>query len=67
VAVAAWELRRRDVRTHGEPFIAPGGAIVPALTCAVIVAVIVATVNWIEMASVGGVMAIAAVVYVLRR
>ena len=67
VAVAAWELRRRDVRTHGEPFIAPGGAIVPALTCAVIVAVIVATVSWIEMASVGGVMAIAAVVYVLRR
>ena len=61
MAVAAWELRRRDVRA-GEPFVAPGGAIVPALTCAIIVAVIVATVSWIEMASVGGVMAIAAVV-----
>jgi hypothetical protein len=55
------------VRAHGEPFIAPGGAIVPVLTCAIIVAVIVATVSWIEVASVGGVMATAAVIYVLRR
>jgi amino acid transporter len=67
VAVAAWELRRRDVRAHGEPFIAPGGALVPALTCAIIVAVIVASVSWIEVAAVAGVMAIAVAVYFLRR
>jgi basic amino acid/polyamine antiporter, APA family len=32
-AVAAWELRRRNVRTDGEPFLAPGGALVPAAAC----------------------------------
>jgi APA family basic amino acid/polyamine antiporter len=67
VAVAAWQLRRRDVRAHGEPFIAPGGPIVPALTCAIIVAVIVATVTWIEVAAVAGVMGISTAVYLLRR
>jgi basic amino acid/polyamine antiporter, APA family len=67
VAVAAWQLRRRDVRAHGDPFIAPGGAVVPALTCVIIVAVIIATVTWIEIAAVAGVMGISAAVYLLRR
>jgi basic amino acid/polyamine antiporter, APA family len=30
-AAAAWQLRRRDVRTSGEPFRIPGGATVPVL------------------------------------
>lgn len=34
--VAAFELRRRDVRTGGTPFRVPGGAIVPVLAVAVI-------------------------------
>ena len=67
VAVAAWQLRRTNVRAHGEPFVAPGGALVPALTCAIIVAVIVATVTWIEVAAVAGAMAISTAVYLLRR
>jgi amino acid transporter len=66
VAIAAWELRRRDVRAHGEPFIAPGGAAVPVLTCVIIIAVIVATVTWIEIAAVVAVMVGAAAVHMFR-
>ncbi len=32
-AIAVWVLRRRDVRTDGEPFLAPGGAFVPVAAC----------------------------------
>jgi amino acid transporter len=32
-AIAAWILRRRNVRTDGEPFQAPGGALVPIAAC----------------------------------
>jgi len=67
VAIAAWELRRRDVRTHGAPFIAPGGALIPALTCVIIVGVIIATVSRVEVMAVAGVVAAAAAVYAFRR
>lgn len=66
VAVAAWVLRRRDVRAHGEPFISPGGAVIPAATCLIIAGVIVATVTWIEVVAVAGVVALATVVYWVR-
>lgn len=32
-AVAAYVLRKKDVRTDGEPFLAPGGALVPIAAC----------------------------------
>ncbi|HEY0942254.1 MAG TPA: amino acid permease [Steroidobacter sp.] len=32
-AVAAYVLRKKDVRTDGEPFLAPGGPLVPITTC----------------------------------
>jgi basic amino acid/polyamine antiporter, APA family len=32
-AIAAWVLRRRDVRGDGEPFQAPGGALIPIAAC----------------------------------
>jgi L-asparagine transporter-like permease len=67
VAISAWELRRRDVRAHGAPFIAPGGAAVPILTCVIIVGVIVATVSRTEVSAVAGVMAMSVVVYLVRR
>jgi amino acid transporter len=35
-AIALWELRKRDVRTDGEPFVAPGGILLPITTCAMI-------------------------------
>jgi APA family basic amino acid/polyamine antiporter len=66
VAVAAWELRRRDVRTHGDPFVAPGGPVVPVLTCLIIAAVIVATVSWIEVVGVAVLLAVSSGVYLLR-
>jgi amino acid transporter len=34
--LAAWELRRRDVRAGGIPFVVPGGALIPWLAVAVI-------------------------------
>ena len=67
VAISAWELRRRDVRAHGAPFIAPGGALIPALTCLIIVGVIVATVTRLEVVAVAVVMALSVVVYLFRR
>jgi basic amino acid/polyamine antiporter, APA family len=67
VAVSAWELRRRDVRAHGVPFLAPGGPVIPALTCVIIGAVIVATVSWIEIAVVAVILAVATAAYLLRR
>jgi amino acid transporter len=66
VAISAWELRRRDVRAHGAPFVAPGGAVVPILTCVTIVGVIVATVSRTEVAAVAGVMVVAIVVHAFR-
>ena len=36
-AVAAWQLRRRNVQAGGIPFRVPGAAIVPFLSCAVII------------------------------
>lgn len=67
VALAAWELRRRDVRSDGEPFVVPGGPLVPAATCIIIVGVLVATVSWIEVAAVAVVIAVAAGGYLLKR
>jgi amino acid transporter len=67
VAIAAWELRRRDVRTHGEPFAAPGGAVIPVLACLTISAVIVATVSLTEAAAVAAVVVVAVAVYRGRR
>ena len=67
VAIAAWELRRRDVRAHGEPFVAPGGALIPVLTCLIIVGVIVATATRLEVIAVAVVLALSVVVYLFRR
>jgi amino acid transporter len=66
VAIAALELRRRDVRAHGEPFIIPGGAVIPLLTCVIIVGIIIATVTRTEIAAVAGVMIVATAVHVFR-
>jgi len=36
-SLAAWQLRRRNVRAGGIPFRVPGGGVVPLLSCAVII------------------------------
>ena len=66
VAAAAWQLRRRDVRTLGDPFVTPGGPLVPILACAAIVGVLVATVTWIEVGAVVGALVLAIVVFLVK-
>jgi basic amino acid/polyamine antiporter, APA family len=36
-SLAAWQLRRKDVRAGGIPFRVPGGGLVPILSCAMII------------------------------
>jgi len=60
--VAAWQLRRRDVRADGIPFHVPAAGIVPWLALAVI-AFLLKSITLDEWAVVGGVMAAAAVLY----
>jgi amino acid transporter len=65
-ALAAWQLARRNVHEGGTPFRVPGGAVVPWLAIIMIV--------WIlthakprELEVVAGTLAVAAVLYLLRR
>jgi amino acid transporter len=64
--LAAWELRRRDVRAGGVPFRVPAAGVVPFLALAVI-AYILTSVGAREWLVVGAVLAAAAVIYVLTR
>jgi basic amino acid/polyamine antiporter, APA family len=63
---AAWQLARRDVRTGGEPFVPPGGAVIPIAACAV-VAWILAHATLEELEVEGGVLAAASLVYLAHR
>jgi len=65
-AAGAWALRRRDVRTDGEPFRAPGGPVVPLLACVALVWVLVETASVAEMAAVGVTLVAATAVYGVR-
>jgi APA family basic amino acid/polyamine antiporter len=60
--VAAWQLRRRDVRADGIPFRVPAAAVVPWLALAVI-AFLLKSITLNEWAVVGGVMAAACALY----
>jgi amino acid transporter len=64
--IAAWELRRKGVRTGGTPFAIPGGAVVPWLAVAVIVWIL-SNATAKELGVVAGVMAAAAVLFWVRR
>ena len=64
-AVAAWELRRRDVRQGGGlPFRVPGAAIVPILACLAIVGILSSTAIG-EWAWLVGTLVVASVLYAL--
>ncbi|HVE78513.1 MAG TPA: APC family permease [Gemmatimonadaceae bacterium] len=66
--VAAWELRRRDIRAGGAtPFRVPGGALVPVLASAVIVWLLVAGTPPRVFLLVGLALALATVLFVLAR
>ena len=65
-AIAVLLLRRRDVRSDGEPFRAPGGPLVPLLACASIVWVLFKTATRVELVAVGVTLVLALIVYGLR-
>jgi len=65
-SVAAWQLRRRDVRAGGIPFRVPGAAIVPVLSCAMIVGLL-SSITPGEWRILVLVLALASVVFVVTR
>jgi len=65
-ALAAWQLVRKDVREGGTPFRVPGGALVPWLAVAMIVWIL-SQAKLRELEVVAGTLAVAAVVYLVRR
>ncbi|HEU4565642.1 MAG TPA: APC family permease [Gemmatimonadaceae bacterium] len=60
--LAAWELRRRDVREGGIPFRVPGAVVAPALA-AVVILYLLASVTWREWAVVIGVLVAATALF----
>jgi amino acid transporter len=64
--LAAWQLRRRDVRAGGIPFRVPGGAVAPVLALAVI-AWLLASIRLAEWMEVAAVLAAAALIYLATR
>jgi hypothetical protein len=61
--LAAWELRRRDVRAEGPPLRLPGAALAPPLACAAI-AWMLTSVTAAEWMALVGVLLVATVVFV---
>jgi amino acid transporter len=58
-------LRRRDVRTHGQPFLVPGGPTVPLLACVVLLWLLVQATRD-ELLAMGLVIVTASVLYLAR-
>jgi basic amino acid/polyamine antiporter, APA family len=58
-------LRRRDVRTHGQPFLVPGGPTIPLLACAVLLWLLVQATRD-ELLAMGLVIVTASVLYLAR-
>jgi APA family basic amino acid/polyamine antiporter len=65
-SVAAWQLRRRDVQAGGIPFRVPGAAVVPFLSCAMIVGLL-SSITRGEWRVLVLVLATASVLFVLTR
>jgi APA family basic amino acid/polyamine antiporter len=64
--VAAWLVRRRDIRGDGEPFAAPGGAWVPGVACAAIAWVIAETGTRVEAIGATLLLLVASAAYAAR-
>lgn len=64
--LAAWQLRRRDVRAGGIPFRVPGGAVVPFLALGAI-AYLLTSIQPGEWATAGVVLALCSLIYVATR
>jgi APA family basic amino acid/polyamine antiporter len=64
--IAAYVLRKKDVRTDGEPFIAPGGPLVPIATCLSLCWLFYETVTQQQLVALLIVLAVVFVLYFLR-
>jgi APA family basic amino acid/polyamine antiporter len=64
--LAVWRLRRRDVGAAEQPFVMPGGRVVPWLGAGLIVALL-ATANRQDWLATGGVLALASLGFLARR
>ena len=65
-SLAAWQLRRRDVRAGGVPFRVPGGGIVPLLSCAMIIGLL-SSITLPEWRVLGLVLGVASALFVVTR
>lgn len=65
-AIGVWRLRRMDVRTEGEPFVIPGGPLVPIATCALNLGLIVETAGPQEILALAALCGLAILLYGLR-
>jgi APA family basic amino acid/polyamine antiporter len=65
-AIAAYVLRKRDVRTDGEPFLAPGGALVPIAACLSLAWLFYETVTLKQFLWLVGVLALIVALYAVR-
>ncbi len=66
-AISVLVLRKRDVRGDGEPFVVPGGPLVPIATCAAIAWLFYETVGRREWIGLGITVLAACALYVVRR
>ena len=65
-AIAAWVLRRRDVRADGEPFKMPGGAVVPIAACLAIAWLFYETIERAQLIALVVVLLVILALYALR-
>ena len=65
-AISAWVLRRRGVRLEQEPFVTPGGPLVPALTCAGLAWLFYETVTRTHLVAGGIALAVLLALYFVR-
>ena len=66
-AIAVWVLRKKDVRTDGEPFVLAGGPLIPVLTCLGIAWLFYETVTVRELVALAVVVLVALILYGIRR
>ena len=62
VSLAAWRAQRRDLRERGQPFVLPGGGMIPLFAVAAMV-LIVATLTTREWSAIGIALAVLVAVY----
>jgi len=65
-AIAVWALRKRDIRGEGEPFIIPGGPLIPVAACAANVLLLYVTGTRADLIGLAAAVGISAVLYLLR-